>query len=275
MKKTMFFFFLLVVLIPLGGNAQIKPIGTAGAGLFQSDKTTGDYEFVEGRIMFGKKLRVGLMGNYTWVYLKEKKEDPYYYKGRLGAIGLSTDRWWQTYSSNRYFWINSGIRFSYDRGATSNYRSWQKDLLSMSQFGFRSTNVFGSWGGNSLLMLEAQIPLKKGDQRYSTESGVVSAGTPYEKGGYKISYENGIKKIPVSVRFTSFFIEPTAHIGSGFDNASDRLSVEYGGGISVGYSNDGWDRDLFKIKAFNRQYLDGSPSKMQIELVLNLLNFKK
>lgn len=272
----MFFFFLLLVLAPLGGKSQeMKAVGTTGAGLFQTGATTGDYEFIEGRLMYGKKLRYGVMANYTWVYLKDDKEDPYYYKGRLGTIGLSADRWWQSYAANRYFWINSGIRFSYDRGATTSYKSWQKDLLSMTQFGFRSTNVFGEWFGNSLLMLEAQIPLKKGEQRYSIESGVVLAGTPYEKGGYKITYENGIKKIPVSVKFTSFFIEPTAHIGGGFDNASDRFSAEYGGGISVGYSNDGWDRDLFKIKAYKRHYFDGTPEKMQIELVINLLNFKK
>ncbi len=279
MKKMMFF--LLLLALALGGKSQ-KLIGIAGAGIFQSgtgtEKINGDYEFVESRLMFGNQTRFGLMANYTWVHLIQDQTDPFHYQGDFCAIGLSVDRWWNSTNANSYFWINSGLRWNYDRGASRTYHSWQKDQLFLFQGGLRSTRLFDDWFGNSLAIAEWQMPIKTGEARYSTTPGVVRAKTPEKKGSFRLIYENGIKKIPFSIRFTDFFIEPTAHIGGGWENPSGQIFGEYGGGISVGYlRSDSWDRELFKIQAFRRQSLNGNskPPSLTIELVINLLNFKK
>lgn len=286
MKKMMIF--LLLLASTLGGKSQ-KLIGTTGAGIFQSGTGTeeidGNYEFVEGRLMFGEKFRVGLMANYTWVYLIQDQADPFHFKGRAYSLGLSVDKWWNTTNTNNYFWINSGLRWSYDRGATTNYHSWQKDQFFLFQGGLRSTRIFNDWFGNSLAMIEWQMPIKDADARYSVTPGIVRKGDPYDKGNVRLTYENGIRKIPFSIKFTDFYLEPAIHIGGGLEDPSYQPFFEYGGGFSVGYArSDGWDRELFKIKAFGRQDFkgydpksndDSKPNSLHIELTINLLNFKK
>jgi len=287
MKKTIMMIIFLLLALASEERAQAqKLIGVAGAGIFKSTLTTdpfvGNYEFIEGRLMFGHGFRYGLMGSYTWVYLNQDKENPFNYKGQFYALGLSVDKWWQTLNANHYFWINSGIGWSYDRGASQTYQSWQKDQLFLIKGGFRSTKPYNDWFSNNLLMAEWQTPIKTGDARYSVSPGIVRTGTPYKKGNFRLTYENGIKKIPLFFGFNESFIEPTAHIGCSTRNDFKCLLVEYGGGISIGYFKEVWDRELFKIVAYKRQDLrwynsqnsdNPKTSLFQIEIVVNILNF--
>lgn len=283
MKRMMIFIFLLLALA-LEGKAQ-ELIGIAGGGFFRNIKTdykaSGDFEYVEGRLMFGHKFRYGPMANYTWVYLNQDR-DNFQYKGRFYTLGLSVDNWGKAVGISYYFWINSGVRWSYDRGASHSYHSWQDDRLFLVQGGLRLTKLFNDWLGNSLFIAEWQRPIKKGDARYSVTPGIVRAGTPYEKESFRLVYENGIKKFPIFVKKREIRLEPIIHLGYGLEKASDRQFIEYGGGFAVGYFKE-WHHELFKIKAFRRQDLggynpqtnDGSkPPSLQIEIVLNLLNWK-
>lgn len=280
MRKIMMIVLLLLALA-LGEKAQAQQlIAVAGAGVFKNSPMAGDYEFAEARLMFGfHGFRYGPMASFTRVYLNQNTENSFFkYRSQFYAIGLSVDKWWQTTATNYYFWVNSGIGWGYDQGTGPSYELWQKDQLFLAKGGFRLTKPFNSWLGNSLLMAEFQTPIS-GEARYSTAPGIIESGTPYKKGEIRLTFENGIKKIPL---FYGSFIEPTAHIGLATDDASKRLFVEYGGGISIGYFREIWDRELFKVIAFKRQDLkghvtklnDGSKSSLlQIELVVNLLNF--
>ena len=288
--KKITFIILLLLAAASGGKAQ-SVIGTTGAGIFSHDdkrkhaEVKGDYEFAEARIMFGRKFRLGPMASYVRVGLKEDKADPFVYRSHVFGFGLSVDNWWNTEKANSYFWINSGVRLSYDHGSSNSYECWQDDRLFFFQGGFRSTRIFSDWFGNNLVTVEWQTPIKTGINRYSTTPGIVRKGKPYMKDNARLTYENGIKNIPFPIRLIDFYIEPTAHLGAGLAEPADRLFFEYGGGISVGYSrNDGWNRELFKIKAFRRQDLRGYDSKhdngsippaMQVEIVINVLNYFK
>lgn len=280
-RKILMMNIFLLLALALGERAMAQQlVAVAGAGIFKSTQTTepivGNFEFIEGRLMFGHGFRYGLMGNYTWVYLNQDKENPFNYKGQFYVLGLSVDKWWQTLNANNYFWINSGIGWGYDHGTSPNYQSWQKDQFFLIKGGLRSTKPFNDWFGNGLFMAELQIPIKTADARYSIDSGIVKAGTPYKKGNLRLTYDNGIKKIPLFFRLNESFIEPTVHIGCSTDNASKRLFIEYGGGVSVGYFREVWDRELFKIVVFKRQDINRSNSQsslIQAEIVINLLNF--
>lgn len=289
MKKMMFLFFLLSASALKVESQEL--IGITGAGIFRSiqtiNPTCGDFEFVEGRLMFGHKFRVGPMGNYTWVYLNKEKEGIQYknfnYKGRYYTLGLSLDYWNQNAERSYYFWINSGIRNSYDRGASVDYQSWQTDNLFLFQFGLRRTNLFKDWFGNSLFITEFENPIENGIARYSITPGIVQSGTPYKKGGFRFTYENGIRKFPIYVGIKEALLEPTIHVGYGMEFANNnRQYIEYGLGLAVGYFKE-WHHELFKIKAFRRQDLNGynpwtndgsKPPSLQIEVTVNLLNLK-
>ena len=276
---------MLLFALAIGERAQAQElIGIVGGGYFRGLQTVnpaiGDFEFVEGRLMFGHKFRYGPMANYTWVYLDDR--EGFHYKGRFYTLGLSVDNWGKIAGVSYYFWINSGIRFSYDRGATSSYHSWQTDKLFLFQGGLRLTKLFNDWLGNSLFIVELQRPIERGDARYSITPGVVTAGTPYEKGNFRLTYENGIKKFPVYMKGREIRLEPIIHLGYGLESANDRQYIEYGGGFAVGYFKE-WHHELFKIKAFRRQDLSGynprtndgsKPPSLQIEVVVNLLNLK-
>lgn len=287
-KILMIIFLLLLALLTLGEKAKAQElIGLAGAGLFRTvptaERTIGDFEFIEGRLMFGNKIRFGPMANYTWAYARIDKEDPFYYKGRFYTLGLSFDTWGKAIGLHYYSWLNSGIRWSSDRGASTVYHSWQKDRLFLIQGGLRLTKIESKWFSNSLFMGELLEPIENGNARYienvrySVIPGVVVDGTPYKKGGYRLTYETGIKKFDLTVREREIRFEPIAHLGYGSEKTYGRQYIEYGGGIAFSYFKE-WQRELFKIKAFQRQDLesnDGSqPSRLQVEIVVNMLNWK-
>ncbi|MDP2943999.1 MAG: hypothetical protein Q8N57_00255 [bacterium] len=289
MKKRilMMIIFLLLLALALGEKAKAQElIGLAGAGLFRTiptdERTIGDFEFVEGRLMFGNKIRFGPMANYTWAYARINKEDPFYYKGRFYTLGLSFDTWGKALGLHYYSWVNSGIRWSYDRGASTTYNSWQKDRLFLIQGGLRLTKIESKWFSNSLFMGELLEPIENGENRYSTTPDIIVAGIPYKKGGYRLTYETGIKKFAFSVKEREIRFEPIAHLGYGSEKAYNRQYIEYGGGFAFSYFKE-WQRELFKVKAFQRQDLDGynpqsndgsQPSRLQIEITINVLNWK-
>jgi len=286
MKKTMILIFLLLA-FALGERAAAQElIGSAGAGYFWSvktpDPTIGNYEFVEAKLMFGHKIRYGPLANYTWVYAKQSKETPYYYKGRFYTLGLSFDTWGSVLHRNYYAWANPGIRWDYDRGATLGYHSWQKDKLFILQTGLRLTNLGSDWLGNSLFMAEWQKPLAKGKNRFSTDPEIIKEGIPYEKGAFRLVYENGVKKFSFSIKERQIRFEPILHLGYGWEKTYDRKYYEYGGGFAFSYFKE-WQRELFKIKVYRRQdfggynpqNLDGSQApSWHVEIVANLLRLK-
>ncbi|MCX6794783.1 MAG: hypothetical protein NTY31_02245 [Candidatus Falkowbacteria bacterium] len=288
MKKKICVLIFFLLALTLGERARAQElIGLAGAGLFRTvpttERTIGNFEFVEGRLMFGNKMiRFGPMANYTWAYAKQSKEDPYYYKGRFYTLGAAVDNWGSILRLNYYSWINSGIRWGYDRGASDAYNSWQKDKLFLIQGGLILTKLESFWFSNSLLIAEWQEPIEKGSARYSVTPGIVTAGTPYEKGGFRLTGETGIRKFVFFVKGQEVRFEPIAHLGYGSEKAYNRQYVEYGGGFAFSYFRE-WQRELFKVKAFQRQDLDGynpqsndgsQPPRLQVEVVVNLLNWK-
>lgn len=292
MKKLMIFIFLLLALALGESIKATELIGLAGAGVFHdvgyyrhsnSGLMAGDYEFVEARLMFFHKLRVGPMANYTWVYVaKDNKDSRYSYKGRFYTLGLSADNWGKVIGLNYYFWLNSGIRWSYDRGASSSYYSWQKDKLFLLQAGLRLTRLASDWFGNNLFIAEWQTPIENGNNRYSVTPGIVQPGKPTPKGSFRLTYENGLKKFAFSTKNKQIRFEPIGHLGYGSERAYTRQYYEYGGGFAFSYFKE-WQRELAKFKVYRRQDFggyhpeinDGSQmASWHFEVVINVLNLK-
>lgn len=281
MKRVIFLVLLLIGMI--GGTVKTPAqeiISVAGGGIFRSQGLAGDYEFAEARVMFGgKNIRIGPVANVTWVYLVD---NGYYYKGMNWTTGISLDNWSQG-QLNRYNWLNLGYKHSYDRGATTQFMSWQRDNLMSIQAGLRlNRDIYErSWFGNNLLIVEAQFGLTPGEAILRLAGEDYKSIAPYKKGQIRISYEKGIKQIPLrQIKASEVDFEPLAHLGYGFESGNQRSYLEYGLGLGFGLFRD-WYHDIFKIKAFMRHDLGtfefksgeaNKPATLYIEVVCNLLN---
>ena len=279
MKKNIFFVFCLAL---MAGGTAVKAqeiIAVAGGGIFRAEGLTGDYEFAEARAMFGKNIRIGPMGGITWCYLHDGN---YFYKGRIGTIGLSFDNWAQG-QWNRYVWLNAGYRHTYDRGATNTFATWQRDNLISLQTGMRFSRDISerAWFSNTLIIIDGQFGIKSGEAIIQLSGEDFKALDPYKKGGVRITYENGIKQIPLRrIKNSEADFEPLIHLGYGYEAGSGNNYLEYGLGLGFGLFRD-WYHDLFKVKAFMRHDLGnytmgegqiGTSNRLQVEVVCNLLN---
>ncbi len=275
MKKILILLSILLALALTECKSQ-ELVTVAGVGLFRDTKIghsgLGNYEFVEGRLMFGNKFRLGPMASYIWAGVKDGN---YKYKGRFCTLGLSLDNWGGGEFRNYYFWLNSGLRWSYDRDISAPNYSWQRDKLYYLQGGFRLTNRSRTWLNNSLLMAEWQHPTGPGEALYSTAPGVFNTGQHEAKGSVRATYENGLTRIALFPNGKKKFLEPLVHLGYGATKAYTCKYLEYGGGLSVGYFQK-WYKEPVKFKVFKRQGLyRNSEASIHFEVIINLhLNLK-
>jgi len=276
MKKIIFLGLLLV--ITSAGLTQ-EWINVAGAGYKTGANLRGDYEFVESRLMLGNQFRVGPYGNITWGY---QACQGFYWQGRNITAGLSLDFWGQGFHYSHYGWLNTGYRWSIDRGSDGKYQSWQRDGLLALNGGFRLTSLWLGWFGNHLIMGEFQTPLNS--EIIATYQGdTITETMSYQKRNFRLTYENGIKQFPIYIAMREFRLEPLIALGLYYQWAEQRQFLEYGIGLSLGIMTN-YYHELGKIKisrchdlgSYQPEFSRTTPTAWQLELIINLnWNMKK
>ncbi len=254
MKKLIVIFFLLLF-GSVSALAQIEALGCLGADLLRGkDKTRGDNEFAEVRLMFGKPgFRFGPVFNgvYTYFY-----QGGYYYRGRDLTGGLSFDTWKRGENIDRYFWVNIGIRFSRDHGWDGNYESFQNDHIGYLWGGLTFNSPMGGWFGLNTIMFEAQTPLTKGVINARYQNDTLWDADPYNKERIRAVGETGVKQISFFLGNNYLALNPLIHVGYGWETGSRHQFCEVGAGFSFGSLKDDGYREFFKFKVYNRQSLN-------------------
>jgi len=270
MKKIVYLFLLLV--ITTAGMSQ-EWINVAGVGYQTGPQTRGDYEFLETRLMLGNQFRVGPYFNITWGY---QACQGFYWQGRNITAGLSLDFWGQGFRYSHYGWLNTGYRWSVDRGSDGQYQSWQRDGLLALNGGFRLTSFWLGWFGNHLIMAEFQTPLNsKIIATYQNDT--IDGATLYQKRSLRLCYENGIKQFPVYIAMREIRLEPLLALGFNYQWAEQRQFLEYGIGLSLGMMTN-YYHELGKIKisrshdlgSYQSEFSRTKPTIWQLELILNI-----
>ncbi len=276
MKKIIFLFLLLVV---TGRGITQEWITVVGASYKTGSDIRGDYEFVETRLMLGNQFRVGPYFNATWAY---QVCQGYYWQGRNLTAGFSLDFWGQGFRYGHYAWLNTGYRWSVDRGSDGKYQSWQRDGLLALNGGFRLNSLWLGWFGNHLIMAEFQTPLKSAITA-TYQGDTIANANPYQKTSWRLGYENGIKQFPIYLARREIRLEPLLSLGLSYQQAEKRQFLDYGIGLSVGVMTN-YYHELGKIKisrchdlgSYQPEFSRTIPTVWQLELIINLnWNMKK
>jgi len=279
MKKILLFF--LLIAMAIGGKAQEIIFAGGGGGMLNKPKSElrSEYGFAEARLMINLAgtFRIGPYGNivYSGGFNKLQKL-PFYYRGRDLTLGLSIDSWGSGWRYNRYFWLNAGYRWSLDRGSDGQYDSWQKGGVFVVNGGFRINSLLDGWFGNHLILIEYQTPLSqtitalyKGDTLQNV--------SPYNKGRFYLSYENGLKSIPIYLGMREFRLEPLISLGFIYETATKKSFFEGGIGLSLGSMLDyyrEWGKFIIFINkdlgSFDQNITESQPILFGGKIVINL-----
>lgn len=285
MKKIVIFFLLIVITI--SGAAQEIIFAGGGGGMLSGAKSDlrSEYGFAEARLMIkiAGTFRIGPYGNIVYSGGFNKLQQPsFYYRGRDLTLGLSIDSWGNGWHYNRYFWLNSGYRWSLDRGSNGQYDSWQKGGLFIINGGFRLNSLLEGWFGNHLILMEYQAPLSQSITALY-KGDTLQDASPYNKGRLSLSYENGVKSIPIYLGMHEFRLEPLIALGFNYETANKKSFFEGGIGLSLGSMLDyyrEWGKFIIFINhdlgSFDQTAAESRPILFGGKIVINLnLKLKK
>jgi hypothetical protein len=280
--KKLTLMFVLLLLGSLGAMAQIDALVSVGGEILRGkDKMRGDNEIFEARLMIGQpELRFGPFVNGTWSYSFTNSKlysTGYYYRSRDLTFGLAIDSKKKGDNLYRYLWLNTGLRFSRDRGWDNVYEANQTDKIFCLSGGLSFHSLYQNWFGSNSVFFEAQEPIGKGSRDVSyTDTSYGS--DPFNKERLRIVGEAGIKQIAFFMGSRYLAVDPIIHLGYGWETGSRKQLFEVGAGFGVGYiDSEDYYNECVKLKVYNRQDLNYErgretawPSAWIIELTVSV-----
>ncbi len=243
----------------LGALAQVEGIVSLGGDLLRGkDKMRGDNELFTASFLCGKpELRFGSFIQGLWSYsftTDDIYKVGYYYRTRDLTIGLAVDSRKKGNLTNRYLWLNTGLRFSRESGWDNTYEASQNDYIFYVAGGVSFVSILQGWFGYNTVFFEAQEPIGKGTRDVGYNSDTLRNQDYFNKERMRLVGEAGVKQIAFFLGQHYLAFTPLVHLGYGWETGTRKQFFEVGAGIALGYfDKEDVYVECFKLKAYNLQ----------------------
>ncbi len=257
MKKLI----LMITLLLFSGPslfAQTTALVSVGGDIMRGkEKARGDIERFEVGLVFGKQeFRLGpfFSGDWSYSYTVSKGYNGLYDRSRDLTLGLLFDSRKKGDVYFRDLRLNAGLRFSQNHNWDNTFESQQKNVIFCLSGNLKFNSSLQGWFGYDAIFFEVQEPIGKGSLDVGYNADTARNIELFNKEGFRIVGEIGIKQIPFFIGTRYFALNPFAHLGYGWETGTRKQLLELGAGTGFGYiDDDNCYNEVAKLEFFNRQ----------------------